>query len=323
MAQGRQRTRIILVTFAGTQLLDLTGPASVFDSACIQGTPAYRVVYGSVGGGPMRLAAGLVVQTEDLGRLRLRATDIIVVPGANEPAILAVLSDTQLISWLARAAERVRWVSSVCSGAFLLAQAGLLDGRKATTHWKAATVLAEMFPAVTVLADSIFLQDGPVWTSAGVTTGIDLALAMAQVDCGAQEVQRIAAELVLYVRRPGSQAQFSQALISQNSDSDELNRGLEWARAHLEDATVESLATQAGLSVRTLYRVCGERLQTTPSRLLQQLRLECSRTVLVTTDEPLKVVATTCGFGNAARMQRAFLREFGLGPREYRHLHRA
>jgi transcriptional regulator GlxA family with amidase domain len=214
-------------------------------------------------------------------------------------------------------------MASVCSGAFILATAGLLDGKRATTHWRGCALLAEMFPRVEVDANAIFVRDGETWTSAGVTTGIDMALAIVEEDVGRGAADALAAELVLYMRRPGYQAQFSSALVTQASSSENLRAALGWLRSHLEQASVEMLAKRAGLSLRTLHRRCEEELSTTPAKLIARLRVEHARTLLSTTTLPAKTVANRCGFGSAVRMSRAFQRELGMCPRDYRLLHSA
>jgi transcriptional regulator GlxA family with amidase domain len=212
-------------------------------------------------------------------------------------------------------------MTSVCSGAFLLAAAGILDGKRATTHWSAVARLARLFPAIEVDGNAIFVRDGSVWTSAGVTTGIDMALAIVEDDLGAATADWIAAQLVLYVRRPGFQSQFSDALVAQTSSSDPLGPAITWARANLRKSDIETLARRAGLSVRTFHRRCLEQLGTTPAKLIDKLRVEHARTLLASSDLPAKTLAAQCGFGNAVRMKRAFERELGMGPRDYRLLH--
>jgi len=315
--------RVVVVVYAGVQDLDLTGPASVFAAALRRGRSAYEVVYASVGGGLRGLASGLVMHTVDLGRLRLRRSDTVLVPGAEEPPLVEALADAALIAWLKHAKARVRRVTSVCSGAFLLAEAGLLDGKRCATHWRACARLAQDYPRALVDANAIYVNSGRVWTSAGVTTGIDMALALVEADLGRPEVDRLSRELVLYVRRPGFQSQFSAALVAQTTSSEVLRSALEWARDHMEEATVDGLARRAGVSVRTLHRLCRQEQRTTPGKLLARMRVERCRLLLSTTDDPLKLVAAASGFDTSTRMKRAFKRDLGLAPREYRYLHGA
>jgi transcriptional regulator GlxA family with amidase domain len=327
-SQPGSAPRVVIVAFDGVQTLDATGPAEVFAGAGRElGSPRYRVVLASVGGGARRMSSGIVIETTDLRALRPRATDQVVVAGGDEPAIRAAIADAALRRWLVGAARIVRRMTSVCSGAFLLAAAGLLDGKRATTHWSACDALARLFPRVEVDRNAIFVEEGRIWTSAGVTTGIDMALAIIEQDHGRAVADAVAARLVLYVRRPGFQSQWSEALVAQTSASDPLGPAITWARANLPAADVEALARRAGLSVRTLHRRCRELLGTTPAKLLDRLRVEHARAVMAAPGArraaapPAKTVAAHSGFGNAARMKRAFVRELGIAPREYRMLH--
>lgn len=313
--------RVIIVVYDGVQTLDATGPAEVFAGARRAGEPFYHVEFASIAGGERVSSSGLRMQTKDLLRLKLRKDDTIVVTGADEEPVLEAMADQSLLRWLQRAAGIAARMASVCSGAFVLAAAGLLDGKRCTTHWRGCEQLASWFPKLNVDANAIFVREGRTWTSAGVTTGIDMALAMIEQDLDRETADAIAAMLVLYVRRPGYQSQFSQALLAQTAASDSLGPALAWARTNLGRADVESLARHAGLSVRTLHRRCLEQLGDTPAKVIDKLRVEHARTLLSTSRLPMKVLAEQCGFGNPTRMQRCFQRELGLGPRDYRTLH--
>jgi transcriptional regulator GlxA family with amidase domain len=319
--------RIIVVAFEGVQTLDVVGPSEVFSvaartQAVAAKRPAYRVRFASARGGYVHTSSGLRMRTDDLRRIHPKGTDIVVVAGGDEEAILAAAGDATLLEWIVRASRVARRLASVCSGAFVLGRAGVLDGRRATTHWAGCDQLAAMFPKVTVDRNAIFVEQGRVWTSAGVTTGIDMALAMVERDLGRSVADAVAARLVLYVRRPGFQSQFSDALVAQTSSSNPLGPAIAWARAHLTEADVEGLARNAGLSMRTLHRRCADHLATTPAKLLEKIRVEHARTLLSTSTTTVKTLAADCGFATPARMKRAFLRELGMGPREYRHLSR-
>jgi transcriptional regulator GlxA family with amidase domain len=314
--------RVVIIGFDGMQTLDVTGPAEVFAAASRgAGRPVYRVVIASVGGGERMTSCGAALRTADLTRIRPVRGDTVVVAGGQDAPVRGAATDPALIGWLRRAARVARRVASVCSGAFVLAAAGLLDGKRATTHWEACDELARRFPAVTVDANAIFIREGAVWTSAGVTTGIDMAIAMVEDDLGRARADDVAARLVLYMRRPGFQSQFSAALVGQTAGADPLGPAIAWARANLATAGIEELARRAGLSVRTLHRRCLDRLATTPAKLIDKLRVEHARTLLAAGELPAKVLAARCGFGNSTRMKRAFERELGIGPREYRVLH--
>lgn len=315
-------TRVLCVAFEGVQTLDVTGPAEVFATAGRSpGGPAYRVRVLSVGGGLVRTSSGLGVDSAELLAVRPLPGDIVVVAGGGERGIRAAMADPELLGWLRRAARVVGRMTSVCSGAFILAAAGVLDDKRATTHWSACDRLARRFPRVRVDADAIFVEDGAVWTSAGVTTGIDMALAIVERDHGQQVADAVAASLVLYVRRPGFQSQFSDALVAQRTSSDPLGPAISWARANLARATPDRLAKRAGLSLRTLHRRCVALTGTTPARLIDKLRVEHGRTLLLTTDLPLKSLAARCGFTSTTHLKRAFERTLGMTPRTYRLLH--
>jgi transcriptional regulator GlxA family with amidase domain len=318
------RRRVIIAAFPGVQTLDVGGPAEVFAGAGrLTGRPLYEVVVASAAGRPVTTTAGFAVATRRLDRLRPRRTDTVLVAGGEDRAVRAAVADGRIAAWLARVAPRVERVGSVCSGAFLLAAAGLLDGRRAATHWEACERLAALHPRVTVDRDAIFVADGPVWTSAGVTTGIDMALAMVEADHGGRLVDALAARLVLYARRPGFQSQWSAALVAQREASDPLGAVIAWARQRLhQPLDVETLARQAGLSPRTFHRRCLQHLHLTPARLVSQLRIERARTLLATSRLSGKEVAAQCGVRDAAQLARLCRRGLGLSPREYRALFR-
>jgi transcriptional regulator GlxA family with amidase domain len=243
----------------------------------------------------------------------------VLVVGGADAAITTAMADAALAAWLVRAARVVRRIGSVCDGAFIAANAGILDGHTIATHWSSCDRLAKMFPAVTVDREAIFVRDRRRWTSAGVSTGIDMALAMVEEDLGRALADSVAAHLVLYARRPGFQSQFSEALVAQSNGSDPLGPVVMWVRANLrQPLDVTALARNAGMSVRSLHRHCLEVLDTTPAKLVEKLRVEHARTLLTTTQLGTKTIAARCGFGAAARMARAFDRTLGVAPSSYR-----
>ena len=317
--------RVLIVAYQGATDLDISGPAEVFSAAARHlGDKAYRVELASVGGGAVRTTSMLRVDTRDLCRVRPSPSDTIVVSGGgDEGALRAAIAHGHLLTWLKTAARIVERMTSVCSGSFILAEAGLLDGRRATTHWIACEQMARMYPRVAVDPNAIFVVDGKIWTSAGVATGIDMALAMVEQDHGRAVADAVAASMVLYIRRPGFQSQFSNSLVAQLGSSEPLGSVTSWIRTHLREADVETVAQRAGLSVRTLHRHCRERLGMTPAKLVDKLRVEHARTLLATSDLLAKDVADRCGFGTTVRMKRAFERELGMGPQDYRLLHSA
>jgi transcriptional regulator GlxA family with amidase domain len=314
--------RIVLVAFDGAQGLDIFGPAEAFSAANRSaGYVKYEVVLASVGGRALRATCGIGLASRALEKLTPRRSDTVLVVGGEDIAIRAALRSAALLNWIKRAAVVVRRIGSVCSGAFVLARAGILDGRRAATHWSACEQLRAFRPEVTVDSNAIFVQDGKVWTSAGVTTGIDMSLALIEEDCGRAIADSAAARLVVYARRPGFQAQFSDALVTQSSANDALGKALEFARkspARKLDVTL--LARAAGMSLRTLHRRCLEEVGSTPAKLIERLRTEHARLLITTTKLEAKVIAARSGFENPARMARAFRRTLGLTPSGYRAL---
>lgn len=311
--------RVVILVFDRCQSLDVFGPAEVFAAANGHlGRTAYELVFASTAGGLVTTTAHCALTSEPLAKVRPRATDTVLVAGGERAGVDAAMADVVLLGWLRRAAPAVARIGSTCTGSFVLAAAGLLDGRPAATHWSACERLQAFRPAVAVDRESIFVRDGRIWTSAGVTTGIDMSLAMVEADHGRAIADSIAAELVLYTRRPGYQSQWSDALVAQVDEQDELAGAISWARRHLETLDVPALAAQAGLSMRSLYRRCAERLHLTPAKLIEQLRVEQARALLGAGHLQAKAVARQCGFGQPSRMTRAFRRVLGVRPHDYR-----
>jgi transcriptional regulator GlxA family with amidase domain len=310
------RRRIVIVAVPGAQSLDVTGPLEAFAHV----GAAYQLAVASSRGGRVVTSSGLAVDTVAMAGLRPRRTDTVVVAGANEAGIRAAIADRALLRWLSRAAPRVERIASVCSGAFILAAAGVLDGHRVVTHWAACDRLARFRAAVTVDRDAIYVRSGRVWTSAGVTTGIDMALAMVEDDHGRAVADGVAATLVLYARRPGFQSQWSDALLAQAAAGDPLGPLIAWARVHLRDLDVPRLARHAALSPRTLHRRCVATLGTTPAKLIERLRVEHARQLLATADLGVKAAAASSGFRDAAQLARAFRRTLGVLPRDYQRM---
>jgi transcriptional regulator GlxA family with amidase domain len=311
--------RVLLVGFDGAEGLDLFGPAEVFTTAGRRlGAAAYDLVIAAVGR-TIALTSGARVATRPLASLRPQADDTVLVVGGADDALDAAAADATLLRWLGRAARVARRLGSICDGAFLLARAGLLDGKRAATHWSSCDRLGRLHPLIEVDREAIFVRDGRLWTSAGVTTGIDMALAMVEEDHGRRLADSVAAHLVVYARRPGFQSQFSEALVAQTSASDPLGPLVAWLRANLRaPLDVTRLARRAGMSVRSLHRACLRELDTTPAKLVEKLRIEQARTLLATTRLGTKAIAARCGFGSAARMAIVFERTLGVGPRAWR-----
>ena len=311
--------RVEMLAYPAVQVLDVTGPLQVFASAnemaAAEGRAApYAITVVAKDGATVVSSAGLGLVTAPLPDGP--APDTLMVAGG--PGVDAAASDPVLLSWLqARAAQAGR-VASVCTGAFLLGEAGLLDGRRAVTHWSYCADLARRFPTVTVEPDPIFLRDGPVWTSAGVTAGIDLALALVEADLGRAAALAVARYLVVFLKRAGGQAQFSAALALQAGE-DRFAALHDWIGAHLaEDLSLPVLARVAGMSERGFVRHYAGATGTTPARAVEQLRLEAAQRLLLETALPLKRICQRCGFRSEETLRRSFLRRFAVTPQEYR-----
>jgi len=309
--------RVVIVTFASAQVLDVTGPLEVFSSASRQ-LPGVR--YGtevvSAPGGPVLASCGLELATTSLAELT-GPVDTLLVAGGRDMDL--VCADADLLHHVRRIAAGARRVTSVCSGAFVLAAAGLLDGHRATTHWAECSVLASGYPAVAVDPDAIYVRDGRLWTSAGVTAGIDLALALVADDHGRQAAAAVARQLVVYLRRSGGQTQFSAVLAAQSADSEPLRDLLAWLPDHLdEDLSVPALARRASLSERQFRRVFTAEVGRTPADHVEAVRLEAACRLLETTDRSVNQVARACGFGTPETLNRTFRRRLGTTPGDHR-----
>jgi transcriptional regulator GlxA family with amidase domain len=309
-----------VLAYPAVQLLDVTGPIQVFASANdvvagAGGTQPYAVRVVAQGGSAVTASAGLALAASPLTPVG-EALDTLVVAGGEGAE--AAAEDPALIDWVRERATEARRVASVCTGAFLLAAAGVLDGRRAATHWKYCAKLAERFPAVRVEPDPIFVSDGPVWTSAGVTAGIDLALALVEEDLGRSVALAVARYLVVFLKRPGGQAQFSAALALQTAD-DKFGALHDWISRHLaDDLSLSVLADQAGMSERSFSRRYAEATGQTPARAIERLRLEAARRLLSESRQPVKRIAQRCGFGSEETMRRSFLRLLSVTPQDYR-----
>jgi transcriptional regulator GlxA family with amidase domain len=320
-----ERTVAILL-YDGIQSLDVTGPMEVFAGAAQalrvhaedgRQKPAYRVRTIARGGRPVRAGSGLQLVPDGPLPRSAEGIDTLIVPGGDGRVEAA--RDQALMRWLARAPSGCRRVASVCTGSFLLAATGLLDGRRATTHWAHARELARSYPRVEVDPDPIFVRDGTIWTSAGVTAGMDLALALVEEDHDRELALLIARHLVLFLRRPGNQSQFSAMLRAQEPEREPLR---EVQRQVLEDIgglhTVEAMAERVHMSPRNFARAFRAQTGVTPARYVESVRLEAARRRLEETTEPVQGIARACGFASAETMRRSFMRALHVGPSEYR-----
>ena len=314
---------IAIVVFPGLQSLDLVGPHEVFATANrFAGREVYRLTVAALHAGPVATSSGLaVVADTTLADLDGPLDTLMVVGGDGTYA--AVVDDT-FVAHIRRIAARSRRVTSVCSGAFVLAQAGLLEGRRATTHWSVCDLLAQTFPAVSVDPDPIYVRDGDVYTSAGVTSGMDLALALVEDDLGRDLALQVARQLVLFLRRPANQSQFSAQLAAQMAERDGLREAQRHVVDHPElDCSVAALARVAVMSERHFARCFTEEVGVTPARYVEQVRVETARRLLEDTDDGVEAVAAAAGFGTAETMRRTFLRALRTSPSEYRNRFRA
>jgi transcriptional regulator GlxA family with amidase domain len=316
--------RVVIVAFPGIEVLDVTGPAEVFSVAARvggAGRPGYRVQVATADGGPVVTSSGVRLMADlalgdvagPVGTL-LVAGAVELVDGGVEPVI-----DRDVTNWLRRAAPRARRVGSVCAGAHLLAAAGLLEGRPATTHWLTAGRLAAEHPGVRVDPDPIFIRDGRVWTCAGVTSGMDMALAMVAEDHGQDLALATARMMVMYVKRSGGQSQFSVPLSVQSCEDDRIDELRMWIAEHLtDDLSLEALAARTHLSVRHFTRLFRQRTSTTPAAYVEAARLEAARRLLEDSDLSLPEVAAAGGLGSVETLHRVFRRRLGTTPAEYR-----
>ncbi|MGW5770729.1 GlxA family transcriptional regulator [Streptomyces longwoodensis] len=308
-----QRT-VLVVLFDGVQSLDVTGPLEVFAGAERHTPGTYRIRTASLDGAPVRTSSGLTL-VPDGPLAGARDPHTLLVPGGEGTRA----PDPELTAWLRAHGPRARRLVSVCTGAILLAGAGLLDGRRVTTHWSYCAKLARDHPSVTVEPDPVYVRDGHVATSAGVTAGIDLALALVEEDLDRDTALTVARHLVVFLRRPGNQAQFSAQLAAQTARRDPLREVQRWITEHpADDLSVEALAARARLSPRHFARAFRDETGTTPGRYVDRVRLEHARRLLEDTADGVEEVSRASGYGTPEAMRRAFVKALGTPPAEYR-----
>jgi transcriptional regulator GlxA family with amidase domain len=309
--------RVLIVLFDGVQSLDVTGPLEAFAHArAADGWPLYEVRTASLRGQQVRASSGLRLVPDDaLADFGRRPPDLLVIPGGPG----ARHADPELVRWVRDHARQARRLASVCTGAFLLAEAGLLAGRRVTTHWARCAELAGKYPDLTVDPDPIFIKDGDLATSAGVTAGIDLSLALIEDDVGRDTALAIARQLVMFLRRPGGQGQFSAHLAAQSASRQPLREVQQWIAEHPEeDLSVPALAQRASLSERQFARAFAAEAGVTPGRYVDQVRIEAARRRLEDTADSIEQTARACGYGTPEAMRRAFVKALGVSPAEYR-----
>lgn len=313
------RRLVEIVAFQDVQVLDVTGPLQVLESANAWAkrkniAPPYKTRVVSRAS-PVRSWAGLSFITEPLPPLTEPVDTLIIAGGAG---VRSAVEDEVLIAWIKRRSAKARRVASVCTGAFLLGRCGLLDGVRVTTHWDACDQLAQLFPKALVESDPIFIEHGNVWTSAGVTAGIDMTLALVERDLGHSAAMYIARGLVIFLRRPGGQSQFSSVLSLQTGD-DRFDQLHSWAADNLrKDMSIAALARKVGMSERSFTRHYRKLVGKTPARAIEAIRVEAARDLLSTTNLPIKLIAERCGFGTEDTMRRSFLRAISVPPQDYR-----
>ena len=316
--------RVALVAFPRAQVLDVIGPLEVFSQAArhlragnARTEPAYTIEIVARRAGPIAMSSGIrLVADRSIAEVK-GSIDTLLVAGG--PGTVAAMRDELLLAWLRRMAKRVRRLGSVCSGTFLLAEAGLLHGRRGTTHWQVCRELAKRYPRLVVEEDPIFVRDGAIYTSAGVTAGMDLALALVEQDYGRETALAVARQLVLFLQRPGGQSQFSAQLVAQSADREPLRALQSWITDHLgEDLSVAALARQVAMSERNFSRVFAREVGASPAQFVLRARVEAARRRLEESSDGVEKIAGDCGFASAEVMRRAFLRSLRVAPSAYR-----
>jgi transcriptional regulator GlxA family with amidase domain len=309
--------RVIALIVNGAQCLDVLGPIEVLHSATTQSPDAgYEVQVVAPGGGLVTFSNGVGIHAEPLPDPPPHHDTLLIAGGRGARASV---DDKALVAWIAAASACARRTASICTGAYLLAEAGLLSGRRATTHWQWCDALAARHPDVTIDSDALYIRDGDIWTSAGITAGIDMTLALVEEDLGGETALTVARELVVFLKRPGGQTQFSRALAAQQAGRPALRELQAWIAGHLdEDMSVATLAARANLTERSFARAFRREVGQTPAAYVEALRVERARMLLQDGAESLDAVARATGFRSAEVLRRAFHRRVGVSPAAYR-----
>lgn len=317
-ARRRAPRQIVMLVYAQAHLLDVSGPMSLFAAANdFAGYKAYDVALAAVATGPVETSSSLqIMATRRIGPVMAGIDTLLVAGGIG---IDAQLADRKVVNWLRRQAPHCRRVASVCSGALLLAEAGLLNGRRAVTHWERCDRLAADYPSVKVERDPIFIRDGKFYSSAGISAGMDLALALIEEDLGSSVVAALAREFVLYMRRSGGQAQFSPALKAQNTQPGRIAGLQQWILENLHlPLGIEDLAARIAMSPRHFARRFAEEAGMTPAAFVAAARVDAARQALAAGSENIESVAARLGFGSAERLRRSFQRHLAVTPSQFR-----
>lgn len=314
---------VTLLAGHGAQVLDITGPAAVFSAAndARPDRPPYQVDVASPDGGLIETISSVALNSKAIGEIDPKRVDTMLVAGHQRPGMLALIRDKRAKEWTCSVSETARRWGSVCSGSFALAAWGLLNGKTATTHWANITELAERYPSTDVDPDALYVTDGHIWTSAGVTAGVDMSLAMVEEDLGTDIAAEIARRLVLYLRRPGGQSQFSTPMKRQCDAATPYDDVIRWAKANLHTSlSITVLAEKAGQTTRTFQRHFKARLGQSPAAYIETLRIERAK-ALIQSDVKLKTVAADLGYTSASQLTSVFRRRVGLSPSVWKTMH--
>ncbi|MGR8930537.1 MAG: GlxA family transcriptional regulator [Gammaproteobacteria bacterium] len=315
-----------ILAFPGVEVLDITGPHEVFGFASefikyhgLSDQNIYSTKVFAKKPGPVKTLSGLqIIADEAYGDTNVEL-DTLIIPGAYIDKIEQAMADKKLVDWIKAMAPKVRRVVSVCTGSFFLAEAGLLDGCKATTHWNWSALLSKTYPKVCVEPNHIFIKDGNIFTSGGITSGIDLTLALVEEDWGRELAVNVARFMVVFLKRPGGQSQFSTYLTTEASHRPDIRDLQAWIMDHAsEDLTVEMLAERVAMSPRNFARLFTTETGVTPAKYVEMVRIDHARNFLETSDLSVEWIAEKTGFRDPERMRRAFLRQLGVNPQDYR-----
>ncbi|MFT7460277.1 MAG: transcriptional regulator GlxA family with amidase domain [Planctomycetota bacterium] len=324
MIKNRQSGAIVMLTFPGAEVIDIAGPLDILCVApCIKNgnfdleRRHIPMIVSEFGGPITTLPSGINIHTETLESIGQRKIDTLIIPGAYR--MEHVLNRPKLIKFIQKISVRARRVISVCTGAFLLAEAGLLKGKRVSTHWLRIEEFAQRYPDVIVEADSIFVGDGKVYTSAGITSGMDLALHLVEKDYGSEVSLTIARNWLLYVKRPGGQSQFSALLPTKGTERATIAELQNWIMEHLNaDLSVTALAERISMSPRHFARVFQNETGITPAKFVETVRIEAARRWLEDSSRSIEIIADECGMGDTERLRRSFIRRLGVNPSDYR-----